>query len=458
MDEAVTPASARRGHRRGPRLAIAAIVAAAALALTSCQAQASTPAASADAKVTLNWWGYGPSISIVKQYIAAFNKQYPNITVHFKYIDQSDYQAALRPALNSNTGPDLFLESPGGLGFSQFYQYGTDLTGQFEKALGSDWKSKIAPGGIADFTHDGKLLAAPMGQDVAGFLWVNKDLFDKYHLTPPKTMDEWAKVCAQFKADGVGCFVQGAQMEPFNQDTYQSIANSIEPGVYYKAVEGKAKWTDPALVKALTVWKTMFGDGIMQPGAIGLQQYPDADQQFMGGKYAMVQMGTWYMANTRLDTATTTMKTDGWSGKPFTIEPIPFPTVAGGGAGELFGDSGGGLAVNVKSQHKQAATTFAMWIAATKKGQQTIANLLNNTPSLKGTVPDFSAITLVNPSVQEPALKTVLTKAEAVSEPRQLVNQSLATALGTELTNVALGNATPEQAAATMQSAAAALK
>jgi ABC-type glycerol-3-phosphate transport system substrate-binding protein len=437
---------------------LAAVAIAATMALAACQGSPAPADTGSSAKVTLNWWGYGPSISIVKQYIAAFNKQYPNITVHFKYIDQSDYQAALRPALNSDSGPDLFLESPGGLGFSQFYQYGTDLTGEFAKKLGSDWKSKIAPGGIADFTHDGKLLAAPMGQDVAGFLWINKNLFDKEHISPPKTVDEWAKDCAQFKADGVNCFVQGAQMEPFNQDTYQSIANSIAPGVYYKAVQGKAKWTDPSLVKALETWRSMFTDGIMQPGAIGVQQYPDADAQFMGGKYAMVQMGTWYMANTRLDTATTTMKTDGYSGKPFTIEPIPFPTVAGGGAGELFGDSGGGLAVNVKSAHKQAATTFAMWIAATQKGQQTIANLLNNTPSLKGTVPDFGAITLVDPSVQEPALKSILKKAEAVSEPRQLVDQSLATALGTELTNVALGNATPQQAAATMQSAAAALR
>ena len=39
----------------------------------------------------------------------------------------------------------------------------------------------------------------------------------------------------------------------------------------------------------------MFTDGIMEPGALGLQQYPDANNDFMSGKDAMVMMGTWYM-------------------------------------------------------------------------------------------------------------------------------------------------------------------
>ena len=447
--------SARRASRFSRKLATMAAVALVGLGLASCQA---TAAPTATGKVTLNWWGYGPDVSVVDQYLAAFNKQYPNIKVNFKLISQATYQAVLRPALASNNGPDLFLESPGGLGFSQFSQYGLDLTGQFKKALGANWKSKIAPGGVANFIKNGKLLAAPVGQDVAGFLWINKDLFDKYKITPPTTFDQWSKACAEFTSNGVNCFVQGAQMEPFNQDTYQSIANSIKPGLYYKAVQGKAKWTDPDLVKALTVWKSMFDDGIMQKGALGLAQYPDADSAFMAGKYAMVQMGTWYMANTRADIAASSMKAAGYPGStPFTILPIPFPTVSGGQAGELFGDSGGGLAVNAKSAKKDAASTFALWLATSPKGQQTIANLLTNTPSLGGTVPDFTAIKLVDEADQEPALKTLLVKAEKVVEPRQLSNQDLATALGTELSTVALGTSSPADAAATMQKAAAGL-
>jgi raffinose/stachyose/melibiose transport system substrate-binding protein len=444
--------------RRRTRSVIAAVVTlGVCVTLAACQA-APAPQKTDSGKGTINWWGYGPDISVVNQYLAAFNKQYPDIKVNFKLISQASYQAVLRPALASNSGPDIFLESPGALGFSKFSSYGIDLSDDFQKALGPDWKSKVAPSGLSDFTKDGKLLAAPVGQDVAGLLWINKDLFDKYKLTPPTTFDQWVQVCAQFKSHGTGCFVQGAQMEPFNQDTYQSIANSLSPGLYDRAVKGDAKWSDPGLVKALQEWKSLFSNGIMQPGALGVAQYPDADSAFMSGKYAMVQMGTWYMSNTRADVAASTMKAAGYTGKPFTILPIPFPTPAGGSAGALFGDSGGGLAINVKSSNQAAATTFVTWLATSSAGQQTIANLLTNTPSLIGAKPDFGSISLVNPSVQQPALEQLLAQSQKVTEPRQLANSDLATALGTELSTVALGSASPADAAATMETAAEGLR
>ena len=47
-------------------------------------------------------------------------------------------------------------------------------------------------------------------------------------------------------------------------------------------------------MKTLSIWKQLFTDGIMQSGAVGYQQYPDANNDFLTGKYAMVMMGTWY--------------------------------------------------------------------------------------------------------------------------------------------------------------------
>ena len=89
--------------------------------------------------------------------------------------------------------------------------------------------------------------------------------------------------------------MQGAGQVAFNQDTLQEISDSIQPGVWTKASKGQMSWDNPTIVKALTIWKEMFTDGIMEPGALGVQQYPDANNDFMSGKFAMVMMGTWYM-------------------------------------------------------------------------------------------------------------------------------------------------------------------
>ena len=69
----------------------------------------------------------------------------------------------------------------------------------------------------------------------------------------------------------------------------------------------------------------------MQEGAVGYQQYPDANNDFLTGKYAMVMMGTWYTQYSTEKAMTAALKAAGVSGaKPFPILPIQFPDVAAG--------------------------------------------------------------------------------------------------------------------------------
>ena len=63
---------------------------------------------------TVNWWGWTPTdTATAKGYIAAFNKEYPDIKVNYKLVAISDWQAALPPALRSDGGPDVFDMQPG---------------------------------------------------------------------------------------------------------------------------------------------------------------------------------------------------------------------------------------------------------------------------------------------------------------------------------------------------------
>ena len=68
----------------------------------------------------------------------------------------------------------------------------------------------------------------------------------------------------------------------------------------------------------------------MEPGALGLQQYPDANNEFLSGKYAMVMMGTWYMQYATQAGMPPAIAAAGVANpKPFTMVAIPFPNVAG---------------------------------------------------------------------------------------------------------------------------------
>ncbi|MDQ1576728.1 MAG: raffinose/stachyose/melibiose transport system substrate-binding protein [Microbacteriaceae bacterium] len=443
-------------RRRSTLIVALGVATSLALALVGCSSSTATASGSATSgKIT--WWGWTPEIGVGKQYIAAFNKVYPNITVTYKQVATASYDSVIRPALASSVGPDVFNMAPGGgIGSIGSYQgSAVDLTPVVTKALGSNWKSKVAPIGPSGLTtSSGKLAALSVGSTFAGPMWINPDLFAKYNLTPPKTLDEWISTCQAFKSHGVTCFEQGAGDPGFNMDLIHAISDSIQPGLWTQASTGKAKWTNPVFVQAWTIFQKMFSNGIMQTGALGTQQYPDVNNDFLSGKTAMVMMGTWYMQYSTSAGATAAVSAAGVANaKPFPVVSIPFPDVAGkGNPAPLFGDADFGLAVNVKSKQQKAAETFVTWLATNEKAQQVVSNALNDISALTNVSPSWPDITLVDSAKQQSTLDALIKQAGTVTEPRLgAINKALGQALGVASASVAGGKATPQQALATLQ-------
>ncbi len=414
------------------------------------------------APVNLTWWSWAPGADTINNdYLVNFSKAYPNIHVTFKQYAINDYDAALRTAIQGNTLPDLYSVAPTAQhGAQQFGTPALDMAPLMEQALGADWKDKVAPSSIASTLFlDDKLVGIPTGANYEGNLWINKAIFDKYNLQPPTTYDEWKQVCATLKANDVGCFFQGAGQPSFNVSTIHSIAESVAPGLFVKTEEGQAKWTDPNMVKTFQIWKQMFDDGIVQDGALGAQQYPDAFSAFMSGKYAMVQMGTWFAKGAPHDLMIEEMKGAGVGDpQPFPEIPIKFPDMTGAGNNasyHLFGDLQYAVAVNKDSPNVEAAKTFALWLGTSQEGQQDIANSLDEMPSVKGVGTDWNSIALTDPSAQSAPIKEYFDAAANATEPGgSIVSADLEAAIELATTTVAGGNATPEKAMQTLQSTA----
>jgi ABC-type glycerol-3-phosphate transport system substrate-binding protein len=441
--------AATRKLRIATAIAVTAITA---LGLAGCGTPGVSGATDSATSGSVTWWGWTPQLNVSKVYIEAFNKEYPDIKINYKQLTIADYPAALRPALASGTGPDVFDVAPGAK-LNEYAPYEDDLTPVVEGALGSDWKSKITALSVNDLTTtDGKLGALAVGTTFAGQLWINNDLFKKYNLTPPTTLDEWVQVCKDFAAAGEKCFVHGAGQEPFNVDFLHSTTNSVKPGFWADAVAGKADWTDPTFVQALTIWQSMFSNGVMQDGALGVQQYPDAVNAWLSGQYPMIMLGTWNLQVTKESNMIPQIQAAGVADpKTFTALPVPFPDVAGNGnPATLYGNSDYGLSINTTSKNKSAAQTFVLWMTTSKAGQQTVADTLNDIASLNGVNADLST-GLVNPDVQAPVISDLLKEAQATTETRQMPISDMPTAINTAATSVATGQATPAQAAATLQ-------
>lgn len=389
--------------------------------------------------------------------IAEFNKEHPEITVNYKfYPSAGDYPAALRAGLASNSGPDLFnLSTNTAAHVDQFGSFAVDLT----DALGDDGLDGISDLAQETFIlDDGSFVATSLGYVTAGLLYVNKDLLDEHGVAIPTTLDEWIAACEVLEANGIQCFAIGAGTNTgFNLDTLHSIANSLHPGKWQQASVGEASWDEAWFVETLEAWKNLQTLGIIPEGAIGLQQYPDANNAFMQQKAAMVQMGTWYNGNLIPDNMARAIEGAGVAdAEPFTMLPIMFPDMTNeGNPGAMFSDVDSAVAVNKKSDDIDAATTFALWLGTSEIGQQEIANRLELTAD-SGAQPDFSQIELVNAEVQQPVIETfAATAVENTAEGRyRLLSARLIEALKGLSASVLEGTVTPKEAAAEAQQVA----
>ena len=388
--------------------------------------QNSSPSAGASASGTVTWWGWTPDTPVAQRYIAEFNKVYPNITVKYTNYENADYAPTMSTAFQTGKGPDIFDVSAGGnVGGKQLWgDYAMDLSEVGEAALGAGWKDQFAPGYVDQLTYEDKVVALPLGGVAAGFFWINKDVFDANKVsTELKTYDELKAACETFTKAGVQCFTMGTNStDTFSTELLRTIMNSIDPTYYLRALNGKASWEDPVFTQAIDIMRRMQDDGIIAQDATSIKQYPEANNNFMAQKAAIVQMGTWYAQYAAKESMTNSMKGAGVSNpKPFTMVPMTSPDFAGrGNVPQYVGEADYGLAINAETKNADAAKTFVTWLSATKEGQQIVANAIDLVPALKGVQADWNNLGLVSPDIQLPAFQKLFTDASAVRESRNL--------------------------------------
>lgn len=361
----------------------------------------------------LVWWGWTPGSPLNEQFVEEFQKTNPEIGIDWKQTQIDDYDAAIMPNLGSGNGVDIFEMSAGSAngGVEKFGPSAIDLTPALIEALGEDYADKLNEASISSMTVDGEIKALGVGTVYAGNLWINLDLFEEYEVEIPTDMDSWKAAVAKFEENGIVGFVQGAGQGAFNIDTFHAICDNVEPGLFTKAALGEIEWTDSeSFVTALNLWKSLFDEGIMQPGALGMMQYPEANNLFMSKQAAMVMMGSWYTMNCLPDMMKNNMEAASCNDDPFTMIPINFPDIAGtGNVGYAFSDIDYANGVATSAADVDAATKFCVWLGASEEGQQLIADSLNLVPVLKSVTPNWDNVSLVNPEKMNGPVQDYLT-------------------------------------------------
>ena len=271
--------------------------------------------------------------------------------------------------------------------------------------------------------------------------------FDKYNLELPTNYDELKEVCQTFRDNGEYPLVIGAKDSWINIDTWMNIAADINTEKLYSAIEGETPFTDEDLVQSFQIWQNCFTDGVFQDGALGVGMYTDSTDMYQKeGSVPMILNGSWSLG-AYMDSDEQSQEVYNGEGANHKIFLMDWNNDGKIAPVEEAVDVS--LAINNQSKVKDAAWTFVDWMI--HEGADTLVNgQLQYMPARNDMELNVEGL---NENGTENLEYCVEQGKDNVGGYREMAYAELKETISNELTELALGDVTPEEAADTIEAA-----
>ncbi|MBR7825124.1 extracellular solute-binding protein [Actinospica sp. MGRD01-02] len=321
-----------------------ALACAAAVTLGACS---SSGGSSANGKVTLNVVGFeggGTELADIPEINAAFEKAYPNVTINYKYVANSEYEAYNNTRLAAGTAADVLMVNP-------YYETTWVQQGFLSDLSDQSWVSTLLPKVKPFAQRDGKTYAF-IQQNIPIGLYANLDLLKRAGIdSVPTTWPEFLSDLQTLKAKGDGGIeVPNLQGWDAEQLSLALAANLIDTSWGSKYDSGGSTWAatwSPVIDKLKQLLSSGYVDGKTMNGIDPFVQGP-AD--FASGKYAFFVDGAWDLSHYK-QTAS------------FNFSLNPFPGGAAGSTPKTFTFIGSGWSVYSQSPNQTAAKEYVAFMA-----------------------------------------------------------------------------------------------
>ena len=376
-----------------------------------------------------------------------FEEEHPDIQIDYTFMPYTDHVEKLKVDLSAGDAADVYGVQTGAM-YKEFRDFEEDLTPYMAEKYGDDWTSNFNEYAMSLLQgDDGEYYAVPLGLSYAGYVWANMSYFDKYNLELPTNYDELKEVCQTFRDNGEYPLVIGAKDSWINIDTWMNIAADINTEKLYSAIEGETPFTDEDLVQSFQIWQNCFTDSVFQDGALGVGMYTDSTDMYQKeGSIPMILNGSWalgaYMDSD--EQSQEVYNSEGANHKIFLMDWNNDGKIAP--VEEAVDVS---LAINNQSKVKDAAWTFVDWMI--HQGADTLVNgQLQYMPARNDMELNVEGL---NENGTENLEYCVEQGKNNVGGYREMAYAELKETISNELTELALGDVTPEEAAETIEAA-----
>lgn len=320
-----------------------------------------------------------------------FTKANPNVTIDDQSVvgnDDGPWLSKLQTAAATGEMFDV-VENYGGALIKGYVDNGLFVDLQPYLNKDSAWKDSFLP--VLDawqFSSTKGQYGLPNGYFAVGWYY-NKDIFAKYSLTPPATIEDFLKDAAVLQQNGIVPLALSAK----TNWRFSHLLTSLSMKTYgFDETKGladrTAKYTDDNFVSLLSTIKDWQGKGIFGDNIMSFD-YDAECAMFYSGKSAIHEDGSWFIS-TLIKGAPDLVKNQ-------SIGFIPFPYYADKPQykGSMMGGPDGGLSVgNSKDPAKVAAAVSLVKYLTTASVKQGVFESFNGAqlPPFKGLTIDATKV------------------------------------------------------------------
>ena len=389
-----------------------------------------TTAVSAADETSVSLWTWSPITRTAEKMIDAFEKANPDITIDYtNYNYNPEYLQALSAASASDNLADIVGLQPGSL--TQTYSdYLIDLSDYAKAEWGDDWtsvydnvtQSQLQLGNKDG--DDGHYILPIETQDI--YVEYNKTLFEQLGLKVPTTYDELVEVSKTLRDNGYAPLFFGGADGWQHVNLLLMCTSQISDTLFDECQNGEKAWTCDEMKQAMTNYKKLFDDGVMQDGSLSSTSYSDGTTLFLAGQAGMMLLGSWWAQEYTSEDVSDAVAN--WDYDYFYLPALEEGLSDSKAIGGV--DFGYGITNNCENPDLawKALVSFA-----TGEGAQEIANDMNNHLSYPNIEPDTSAMVerdglqnvvdefnrsgkdiaagLVNQRIAEPTIETAIQEA-----------------------------------------------
>jgi raffinose/stachyose/melibiose transport system substrate-binding protein len=293
-------------------LALGAVLVAGTTVLAACSSGSGSTSTASTAAVdknvsgagkTLTLWDYESDNSAMGIAWNAAIKEFEQETgakVDFQAKAFEQIRTTASQVLNSDKAPDILEYNKGNATAGLLASQGL-LTNMDAAVQTYGWDTKLAPSlqTTAKYSDKG-IMGSGHWYGIPNYgeyvmVYYNKDMFAKYGITVPTTMDEFVAALQKFKDNGVTPLAESAAEYPLGQLWYQlALTKANRSWVNdYQLYTGNVDWHAPELAGATQTVSDWVNKGYISKDATGLKA-EDAGTAFEAGKYPIFFSGSWW--------------------------------------------------------------------------------------------------------------------------------------------------------------------